>query len=99
MGALQRIQNHHKHRLGVQQYIVVPKTQHSIAALREFTITPRVICLLSKMLPAINLDHQPGVDARKISDVISYRYLPPEAKPRQLSIAQMPPQMLLGRGC
>jgi hypothetical protein len=87
MGALQRLQNHYKHRLGIQQHIVVPETHNLIAALSEFTIPTGVIFLLRQMLPAIHLNDDLSLHAGKIGDVIANWHLPPKSESRQLSIA------------
>ncbi len=96
MGALQRLQNHRKHRLGIQQHIVVPKTQHVITAPGEFTITTRIIFLLRQMLTAIHLNDYLCLDTGEIGDVIADRHLPSKSKSRQLPIAQKVPKMPFG---
>jgi len=98
MGALQRLQNHRKNAIRIQQHIVVPESQHPIAARRKFIIPTRVIFLLRQMLTAIYLDDELRFHARKIGNVIADRHLSPKAIPRQLSIAQKAPQMSLGGG-
>lgn len=96
MGAFQRLEDHNKHRLGIQQHIVVPEAQHPKAAFDDFGIPVRIIIALRQMLPAIDFDHYLRIDAGKIGNVIADRHLASKAKSRELPVAQVAPQVPFG---
>ena len=94
-GGGDRAPNDLKHAINVSKHVVIPEAQDTIALRFEKLGALQISVDGFSVLPAINLNDQPGLMARKIDNVRAQPHLPPEmraidSKPR----TQMTPEFL-----
>ena len=81
--------------LQVFQHLIVPITQHPVAAFFQPFGSPVVVAPLIRVLAAINFDDKSRVRAKEIDDVGPNRRRPAETKAADLLAAQSMPQLCL----
>jgi hypothetical protein len=95
---LQGVFDRAQHGLGLQEHLVVPEAQNSVASLLEESAAPLVVALLLQVLAAIDLDHELLLEADEVDNVLTDRMLPAELVIEHLSPTQVFPQVALGSG-
>jgi hypothetical protein len=85
--------NHFHYPLDIPEHVVVPETQHAIAARFEVRGSSRIGIDASRfiVLSTIDLDHKPRPMAAEVSEVWSDRRLSPEMRAIHGEMAQMQP--------
>jgi len=77
--------------VGTEQDVVIPEPQRAKAAGSQRRISMPVVPRLIEMLTAIQLDHDPRLDADEIADINAEGMLPPELEASQLAAVQATP--------
>ena len=77
------------------QYLVVPESQYSKTMALQYQRTMMIILLTVRVLAAIYLHDQSGLNATEINSVVSYAVLAAELRTIQLTCAEAPPQRVL----
>src|SRR5207302_9797935 len=75
-GALNRLQ----HTIDVSEDVVIPEAQHAIALRFEKFGALQISIGQFSVLPAVNLNDQPGLMTCKIDNVRAQPHLPPEMR-------------------
>jgi hypothetical protein len=94
--ALQRFANNTEHAFLILQDVVVPEAENSPASTGQKRIAS-VMVARSRMLTAVGLDNQPGVDASEVDEIRPDRKLSTESETEPVSPEEIP-QTLLGVG-
>ncbi|GAK45984.1 conserved protein, partial [Tepidicaulis marinus] len=94
--ASQLVRNLLQHAADISKHLMVPETDNAKAARQKKMRARLVARALERVLPAIQLDNEPGFKTDEIGNKASNRKLPAELCPRQLTAAQMPPKQALG---
>nr|WP_293401822.1 hypothetical protein [Phenylobacterium sp.] len=80
------------------EYTVVPEADDAQAVRSEHGRSQRVLLKPLGMAAAVELDHQPGLNAKKIDDEGADADLTPPLPTAELAIAQRRPEVALGIG-
>lgn len=97
-GALEQcVEDPHEHGFFVAEYFRIPEAQHAEAALLQVAIAP-FVAHIGRMLPAVDFDDEPTLEAHEIDHVAAQRMLAPELGAVELTQAQMPPEPAFGIG-
>jgi hypothetical protein len=91
----QRPPNRLHHALGIRQDLVVPTSDHAIAAALEPGGVRRT---LLRVLAAVDFDDESCLGTKEVDDVAAYRLLAAEAETIELLAPQLRPQPNLGVG-
>jgi hypothetical protein len=94
----QNLANARKHALRIFQDIIVPEAQHAHSFAPQESRPDLVSLDLDRVLPAIDLDHEPMRETDEIDDISAYGFLPPELESGKSSRAQHSPDNLLRIG-
>jgi hypothetical protein len=94
--ARQHAQDRLDHFLGSQQRIVIPRPQHSPTLSLELRGPGSVTGASIGMLPAVELDDQPAIEAREVRKTASTRMLTTKLEPAQSPVPQVEPKPSLG---
>ncbi|HWU00070.1 MAG TPA: hypothetical protein VN229_20705 [Terriglobales bacterium] len=77
-----------KNAVGIGQDVIIPEAQDTVAQLLKYAGSLIVLRLLRGMLPTIDLDDQALLEASKVDNIGSDRYLLPEAVAIDLASTQ-----------
>jgi hypothetical protein len=87
--------NHLENSLHILENLMVPEPEHPKALIRQPGI-PGFVSSVTKVLPAVDLDHQPPREAGKVNDVRTYGDLATESRSERPT-PKLPPKLTLGR--
>jgi hypothetical protein len=85
-------------RVGFVQNGIVPESDNPPPAILQIFSSPGVIFQPLRMLPAVELDDQSPLNARKIDNIEPYRMLPAKFTICDIPAAQPKPQTAFGIG-
>ncbi len=80
-----------QHAFGIFQHIRIPVSRNS-KSLRPNVGVPQFVCPRFHVLSAVNLDHQPSLEANEVENVRSKRRLPPKLDAVKTAVAQQKPK-------
>jgi hypothetical protein len=83
-----------QHGIGFAKHFMIPESQNPIPQALQVPSPLFVLFRLLGMLPAVELDHQFGFQAKKVGDVATNGLLTPKFAAFQLAVPEPAPQQL-----
>lgn len=90
--------NRFNNRLGLLQHLSIPESQHCPTLRVQVCCSCWIQLCVLRMLPAISFNYNLFLNAGKIGNIGADSVLSPEFEAVHTTVAQMPPEQLLGIG-